>query len=118
MSFWSAAYPVIDNVEGYFIYVFYFCSILANVFFLTFILLTENKKNWRLLLEVISMMFTAAGYLIGKYYYSHKHYLTGAISSSIANSSDLTVHWMFCYIYLKLAIEVRYLLDNRIYTIN
>jgi hypothetical protein len=118
MSYWSAIYPFIDDVEGYFIYVFYFLSIMANVFFFTFIMLTENKKNWRLLLEVISMMFTAAGFFIGKYCYSHKNYYTGAISSAIANSSDLLVHWMFCYIYLKLSIEVRFLLDRRIYTTN
>ena len=38
----------------------------------------------------------------------------GAIYTSFANF----VHWMFCYIYLKLQIEVKYLLDSRIYTTN
>ena len=28
------------------------------------------------------------------------------------------MHWIFCYIYLKLQIEVKYLLDSRIYTTN
>jgi hypothetical protein len=43
---------------------------------------------------------------------------SAVISSYVYNSFDTYVHWMFCYIYLKLQIEVKYLLDSRIYTGN
>ncbi len=32
-----------------------------------------------------------------------------------ASTPDFSIQLMFCYIYLKLSIEVKYLLDSRIY---
>ena len=39
------------------------------------------------------------------------------IAGATGNSADTFIHWMFCYTYLKLSIEVTYMFDRRIYTI-
>ena len=37
-------------------------------------------------------------------------------SYAMVNSVGTFVHWMFCYTYLKLTIEAKYMFDRRIYT--
>jgi hypothetical protein len=64
------------------------------------------------------MMILAVSKSLCNNIYFHGHYKWAVISSAVNMSFDNYVHWMFCYIYLKLQIEAKYLLDSRIYTGN
>ncbi len=67
---------------------------------------------------LLVMMVLAVSATLINISYWHNHFQLALIFTSITISFDNYVHWMFCYIYLKLQIEVKYLLDSHIYTGN
>jgi hypothetical protein len=67
---------------------------------------------------ISTMMVYSASFTFSQFCMRHGYDLTALILNAIVVSFDSYVHWMFCYIYLKLQIEVKYLLDSRIYAAN
>lgn len=64
------------------------------------------------------MVVTCVGYLTYVVSFKWGDPKVGFYAFGIVVPFDIFVHWMFCSIYMKLSIEVRYLLDKRIYTDN
>ena len=91
-----------------------FCVLLLTLIMIS---LTENRHNYRLILLVLTMMAVEGSQFIFQELREHdtSHKL---IADAFYVSSDTYVHWLFCLIYLKLAIDVKYLLDKRIYLSN
>ena len=98
-------------------YIVYSASFFGNVFYSFYLCQTKNK-NWRLKVMIFCMMVYAASSILQTCSEKENKIKTSHIFYAIAYSFENYVHWMFCYIYLKLQIEVKYLLDNRIYTAN
>ncbi len=67
---------------------------------------------------IFCIMVYAASYTVGYFCETIGDITTNEILIAIAVSFSNYVHWMFCYIYLKQQIEVKYLLDKRIYAAN
>ena len=113
-------YEVMVKTEHYSYYLIWSITFFALLLYWVFVLLTSNKHNWRLVLILMMMTVTT----LTKFFYAvivdffpdsiNVEYTVYALSTS----TDILVHWIFCEIYLKLAIEVKYLLDNRIYSDN
>ena len=118
MSFWLSFRDVSSKVSTIFGgYIFYSASFSGNVFYSFYICQTENK-NWRLKVMIFTMMGIAASY-IGTELCLQLGNRTAAVRIyAINNSFDNYVHWLFCYVYLKQQIEIKYLLDSRIYVAN
>ena len=95
-------------------------SIACFIFliYLVFILWNSLKNNLRLLFTLLGMIINSTAKLV---------YWTGVFldlpntepwSCAFATSADTFVHWMFCYTYLKLHIEVKHIFDRKIYSNN
>ena len=95
--------------------VLYAVGWLIYFFYLVYILLTTLRKNWRLLVIVTAMIVNATACIVEFAAYSFTLEQTGFYAYAFADSADTFVHWMFCYTYIKLSIEVRFMFDRRIY---
>ena len=96
--------------------VIYGIGIWPLIFYLIYILITDLKKNWRLLVMLIGMMVFDLASLVNATGALLESSKTQYIAYSIMVPSDTFVHWMFCSMYLKLSIEVKYMFDLKIYT--
>ena len=74
------------------------------------------KKNLRLLVLALAMIINAAACIVYSTGYRLGLTQVTLYAGSIAVSFVTFVHWMFCYTYLKLTIEVKYMFDRRIFT--
>ena len=93
-----------------------YCIVLLIYFaYLVYILSTTLRKNWRLVVMAISMILNATACIFeyAAYIFSLDQYSFYAYA--FADSADTFVHWMFCYTYIKLSIEVKFMFDRRIY---
>jgi hypothetical protein len=118
MISWLAFQSVSFKVSVIFgAYVLYSASFFGNVFFSFYLCQTENK-NWRLKVMIFTMMMYAASYVGIVWLYELGYFTIYLILYAIIVSIGIYLHWLFCYIYLKQQIEVKYLLDNRIYAAN
>ena len=92
----------------------YIVSWFIFLFYLGYIVSTSLRKNRMLLVLILAIVayvtdciiFFAGG--VFKFY-------SGSFVFALYVSIDLFIHWMFCYMYLKLSIEVKYMFDRRIY---
>ena len=67
---------------------------------------------------ICTMMVYALSFIFKEFCIEHGFYSLAVILYAFEISFAIYVHWMFCYIYLKQQIEVKYLLDSRLYTGN
>ena len=65
---------------------------------------------------LVAMIVNATATIM--FYISYMLNLTQTLfyANSFAISAETFVHWMFCYTYLTLSIEVKYMFDRRIFT--
>ena len=114
MSFWASLHQVTRQIASWTLPIMWSASFFASLFY-TFYLCFRDNNNWRLRLILGLMMVVAVSSSLITILNGQGHYKLAVISSALLISFDTYVHWMFCYIYLKLQIEVKYLLDSRIY---
>ena len=91
------------------VYICYGTTFFIMTVLLGWIMNTPQKGNWRLIVLVLSMMTVCASYPTYVYFIGTKREFR---AYSFKASSVTFVHWMFCYIYLKLAVEVKYLFNG------
>ena len=102
MSFAATLHSVSLFMASVFgVYVFWIASFFGNDFYSFYMCFTKNK-NWRLKVMIFSMMVEAASFPALTLFYIYGYYTTTTIVIGIELSFDSYVHWMFCYIYLKL----------------
>ena len=118
MSFWLKLYSVTRSVAIIFgNYILYYASFFVNFFFSFYPFQTENK-NWRLKVMIFTLLIYAASLTVSKFCLLRGYYTSAKIINAFVVSFGIYIHWMLSYIYLKQQIEVKYLLDNRIYAFN
>lgn len=66
----------------------------------------------------LAMLVTCGGYLTYLLGVKYSQIKLAYYAFGIVIPFDVFVHWMFCSIYMKLSLEVKYLLDIRIYMDN
>ena len=84
---------------------------------LAYALATEIRHNVSLVLLLLTMALATGAYLaqVTEYEFTHVYTKLMDIEFDAYISFDTLVHWQICAIYIKVAIEAKYLLDQRIY---
>ena len=107
-------YRIASHTEGVGNFVMYIVSWFFFLFYLGYIVATTLRKN-RMLLVLILAIFAYVTdnviYLAGLVF----KFYSGSFVYALLISLELFIHWVFCYMYLKLSIEVKYMFDRRIY---
>ena len=91
--------------------------ILAMIFLivLVYILVTPNRNNIRLIVLVIVIILDNVAYSWSLLEFLKYNEDLAFIIFGIAESFDTLAHWLISEIYLKLALEVTFLLNKSIY---
>ena len=95
-------------------------ALVCLVTLLIYVLLSKMRGNVSLVLLLVTMVLATTGYCVEyvQVHYTHTHEYGKFmwIEYDTYVSFDTIVHWQFCAIYIKVAIETTFLLDQRIYT--
>jgi hypothetical protein len=94
-------YVVTFDTVIYSCIVFWGLASLITLGYSIYIVSTQNRRNWRLLVLSLAMFVTCVGYLtyIASFRGDPK---VGFYAFGIVVPFDIFVHWMFCSIYMKL----------------
>ncbi len=84
---------------------------------LIYVLASKMRRNVSLVLLLITMLLATTGYCAEwvQVHYDGVYGKLTWIEYDTYVSFDTIVHWQFCAIYIKVAIETKMLLDQRIY---
>ena len=107
-------FRIASHTNGVGSFAIFIVSWFIFLFYLGYIVSTTLRKN-RMLLVLILAIFAYVTdniiYLAGLVF----KFYSGSFVYALLISLELFIHWMFCYMYLKLSIEVKYMFDRRIY---
>ena len=95
--------------KGYFI--LYGVTLIPMLFYFIYICFTGLWKNWRLMAMSLACVVMSVAMIFYTYGWEYGKENIRAISYAIRSPLATFVHWLFCYIYLKLTIEVKYMFD-------
>jgi len=90
-------------------------ALFCLVALLIYVLLSKMRGNVSLVLLLVTMVLATTGYCVEyvQVHYTHTHEYGKFmwIDYDTYVSFDTIVHWQFCAIYIKVAIETTFLLD-------
>ena len=107
-------FRIASHINGVGSFAIFIVSWFIFLFYLGYIVSTTLRKNRMLLvliLAIVTYVTDCIIFLAGVVF----KFFSGTFVFALNVSIDLFIHWMFCYMYLKLSIEVKYMFDRRIY---
>ena len=107
-------FRIASHTNGVGSFAIFIVSWFIFLFYLGYIVSTTLRKNRMLLVLVIAIVTYVTDCIIFLAGVVFK-FFSGTFVFALYVSIDLFIHWMFCYMYLKLSIEVKYMFDKRIY---
>ena len=107
-------FRIVSNIRGVGSFAIFIVSWFIFLFYLGYIVSTTLRKNRMLLVLILAIVIYVTDCIIFFAGGVFKFY-SGSFVFALYVSIDLFIHWMFCYMYLKLSIEVKYMFDRRIY---